>query len=267
LKPRMSTRTFELRSGSAIMASVWLVGGLLGLCIIADGWLESPNLLFASRMESFGVPRTMQNVEDIESGYIVTVPVPLRDTLAPPEPVLSTRTGRRMVPLEAQLERTHPFRDSSVAKLGQIRDSVVTMEAQRQGVPALLALAVSKVEDDRGIPWVVSPGGDVGVMQVNPRAHPGHSMKKLADPGINAQVGVGILRHYKQRYGSWERALRAYNGALTHKASGDAYVAAVRRAMTALGGDSTYASLTFQESTSGTVSSQQGQSTDRSREE
>lgn len=138
-------------------------------------------------------------------------------------------------PLQDKLKLNHPLRNTSIEQLGQIRDSVVAEEATKQGVPVHLALAVAKVENTRGIPWVVSRTGDIGVMQINPRAHPETPVDSLSRPGINARVGVSILAHYKQRYGTWDRALMAYNGALKKPNAGAEYVRLVRAQMAALG--------------------------------
>lgn len=120
----------------------------------------------------------------------------------------------------------------------QLRTRLVLAEARRQGVPPELALAVSRVENWRGLPTAVSPAGAVGLMQVMRfwRLYPplvqlceGDS---LIDPKINVCFGVGILRLYKARYLTWPKALRAYNGSLHMPRAGARYVRLVNQLLT-----------------------------------
>lgn len=107
------------------------------------------------------------------------------------------------------------------------RDSLVTAAAKRFGVPVSLALAVSRVENTRGIPTARGKGGEVGLMQIMPSAH-GLDPKALEDPEMNVNFGIRLLRGLFEKHGSWETALRAYNGALQHPEAGDAYYNKIR---------------------------------------
>lgn len=123
---------------------------------------------------------------------------------------------------------TTPF----VPQLPFDRDSVVSAAARKRGVPVQLALAVSRVENTRGDPKARGSAGEVGLMQVHPLAH-NLDPKQLEDPAFNADYGVRLLRGLFENYGSWEKAIRAYNGALGNPEAGDAYVNRVRVAMRA----------------------------------
>lgn len=112
----------------------------------------------------------------------------------------------------------------------QIRDTVVADAARKRGVPVQLALAVSRVENARGDPLARGKAGEIGLMQVHPLAH-NLDPKQLEDPAFNADYGTRLLRGLFENYGSWEKALRAYNGALGNPEAGDAYVNRVRAAM------------------------------------
>lgn len=116
------------------------------------------------------------------------------------------------------------------------RDLVVADEARRNGVSPHLAVAIARVENAGGQPWLVSPTGDVGLMQVNPRAH-NLQASELVDPRINAREGTRILGAYIQRYGDLDTALRAYNGSLRNKSRGDQYVAKVKAALKDISGN------------------------------
>lgn len=124
----------------------------------------------------------------------------------------------------------------STADYEHARDLVVADEARRTGVLPHLAVAVARVENASGRPWVVGPTGDVGLMQVNPRAH-NLSASELVDPRVNAREGSRILGAYIQRYGDLDTALRAYNGSLRNKTRGDQYVAKVKAQLKDLAGN------------------------------
>lgn len=138
-------------------------------------------------------------------------------------------------PAQAELHAQHPLRERSTADLSHARDLVVRAEAHRVGVPVPLALAVSRVENTRGLPWAVSNAGAVGVMQVMPGVHGGTS-QELADLHIGARRGLEILRSYYDQHGSWMKALRAYNGTLRHEVAGDRYVNKVRQELHSMAG-------------------------------
>jgi len=113
-----------------------------------------------------------------------------------------------------------------------VRDSLVTAAAKRFGVPVHLALAVARVENTRGIPAARGKAGEVGLMQIMPGAH-GLDAKALENPETNVNFGVRLLRGLFERHGSWETALRGYNGALQNPVAGDAYVNKVRAQLSA----------------------------------
>ncbi len=113
-----------------------------------------------------------------------------------------------------------------------LRVMVVRAEARRAGISADMALAVSMTENWGGDSLAVSRVGAIGVMQVMPNFW-GQSFRSecgnapLTSLRRNACVGVRVLAYYKQRFGSWDLALRAYNGSLRYKVSGDRYVSLV----------------------------------------
>lgn len=142
-----------------------------------------------------------------------------------PGPKTSERTGRRVSELERVLEKRS---GGDTTNMGGIRDSLVNLYAKRHKVNPDLALAVSRHENSRGIPWAVGNTGDVGLMQVNPKAH-GKTPAELADPDTNVDTGVGVLASYLKKYKTVDRALRAYNGALKFKKTGDEYVTKIQK--------------------------------------
>ena len=91
----------------------------------------------------------------------------------------------------------------------------ITDQANSQGVPSAIALAVARAES--GIAqWtasgnlVVSPAGAIGVMQLMP-ATAAELGVDPTDPLQNIQGGVAYLAMMFSKYGDWWTALAAYN--------------------------------------------------------
>jgi hypothetical protein len=90
--------------------------------------------------------------------------------------------------------------------------------AQELGFDPLLIVAIMAVESSFN-PRAVSNMGAQGLMQVIPRYHqdkigPNHGKNALFDPVVNVRVGTLVLHEGLQRYGTMQRALQYYNGAL-----------------------------------------------------
>ena len=113
--------------------------------------------------------------------------------------------------------------------LSQQRDSIVAEEARKAGVPVAYAIAVSHVEDWSGDSMARSTAGAFGIMQVLDKVWH-HQFEDECGCGslfqrrLNACKGVRILKLYKQRFGTWGRAARAYHTGQPH---GDEYSDAV----------------------------------------
>ncbi|MCK2097296.1 transglycosylase SLT domain-containing protein [Thauera aromatica] len=90
--------------------------------------------------------------------------------------------------------------------------------AQELGFDPLLIVAIMAVESSFNH-RAVSNMGAQGLMQVIPRYHqdkigPQRGKNALFDPKVNVRVGTLVLHEGLQRYGSMQRALQYYNGAL-----------------------------------------------------
>ncbi|HAY08737.1 MAG TPA: lytic transglycosylase [Thauera sp.] len=90
--------------------------------------------------------------------------------------------------------------------------------AQELGFDPLLIVAMMAVESSFN-PRAVSNMGAQGLMQVIPRYHQdklgaNRGKNALFDPEVNVRVGTLVLHEGLQRYGSLQRALQYYNGAL-----------------------------------------------------
>lgn len=90
--------------------------------------------------------------------------------------------------------------------------------AEEHGIDPLLIVAIMAVESSFNHRAVSSMGAQ-GLMQVIPHYHQDKIGKRrdkyaLFDPELNVRVGTLVLREGLQRYGSTQRALQYYNGAL-----------------------------------------------------
>lgn len=90
--------------------------------------------------------------------------------------------------------------------------------AEEHGFDPLLIVAIMAVESSFN-PRAVSSMGAQGLMQVIPRFHEDKIGKRrgkyaLFDQELNVRVGTLVLQEGVQRYGSLQRALQYYNGAL-----------------------------------------------------
>jgi len=135
--------------------------------------------------------------------------------------------------------------DTGPRDLKQERDSLVLSLAQELQVPPTLALAIARVENPRADSMAISPRGAVGLMQVRApgametstaRVHRRELVERICgDQSLlfermcNIRVGLMILKDYlRQHDGDWDKAQRAYNGALHFRTAGDRYVAKVQ---------------------------------------
>jgi soluble lytic murein transglycosylase-like protein len=111
---------------------------------------------------------------------------------------------------------TDTYRVSETA----IEPALVAAEAHAEelGFDPLLIVAIMAVESSFN-PRAVSNMGAQGLMQVIPKYHkdkigPNGGRNALFDPQVNVRVGTLVLHEGLQRYGSMQRALQYYNGAL-----------------------------------------------------
>ncbi len=144
----------------------------------------------------------------------------------------TTRATSRMNSLSAVIDSLEQELSLRPRDMRVERDSLVAWEARQLGVPAMLAIAVAQVENPRADSTAVSRRGAVGLMQVMAGVHLPLIRRECRNRHIverrcNIRVGLLILRSYYDSLGTWEQALRAYNGALDYRSAGDRYVASV----------------------------------------
>lgn len=97
------------------------------------------------------------------------------------------------------------LREPSLPKFS-LRD-VAVIVARKHGVPPDMFERLIEKES-RWDPEARSPSGAVGIAQIIPRYHPTADLK---DPHRAMDYAAWLLRRYRDRFGSWERALAAYN--------------------------------------------------------
>lgn len=96
--------------------------------------------------------------------------------------------------------------------------SFVRKYAEKYSVPEELVFAVIKVESNFD-PNVVSSAGAMGLMQMLPSTYEWlttkladeYSQDDLFDPETNIKYGTYYLQYLYSRFGSWEKAIIAYN--------------------------------------------------------
>lgn len=117
----------------------------------------------------------------------------------------------------------------------EFRQMVLDLSAQ-YGVDPRLVAAVGHVES-RWNPWTVGSHNDTGLMQILPTTAEwiagrlGWSKYDLFDPYTNLHMGIWYLQALHREYGSWEKALAAYNGGprQAHLGAAHPYVSRVMR--------------------------------------
>jgi hypothetical protein len=88
-----------------------------------------------------------------------------------------------------------------------IRD-LIAQEANSQGVPPAIALAVAQQESEFN-QGAIGSQGEVGVFQLMPKFFA--QQGDLSDVFTNVNLGVGYLAQLYRKYGDWNTALAAYN--------------------------------------------------------
>lgn len=122
----------------------------------------------------------------------------------------------KQVFLEALLDERAPHLDST--ERSRIVSALLRAEA-RAGVDALLLAAVAEMESHFRRS-VRSRKGAVGLLQIRPvtagAVAERHAIRwsgadALEDPAVNALIGAAYLSELRERFGSWDLALTAYN--------------------------------------------------------
>jgi soluble lytic murein transglycosylase-like protein len=93
-----------------------------------------------------------------------------------------------------------------------LKGDYISRAARRHGVPEKLLRSVAHVES-RGRSKAVSPRGARGEFQVMPETAKelGYTPEEMHDPEYGAEAGARILKKNRERAGSWEDAVAAYN--------------------------------------------------------
>ncbi|MEW8977830.1 MAG: lytic transglycosylase domain-containing protein [Symbiobacterium sp.] len=139
-----------------------------------------------------------------------------------------------------QMRREEALRRQQLARIADLappeyRQMVLDLSYQ-YGVDPRLVAAVITVES-RWNPRTVGSHSDTGLMQILPSTAAwiagrlGWEEYDLFDPWTNMNMGIWYLHVLYQEYGSWEKALAAYNGGPRHAHLGAAhpYVGKVMR--------------------------------------
>jgi soluble lytic murein transglycosylase-like protein len=88
--------------------------------------------------------------------------------------------------------------------------NLIIQQANAQGVPSSIALAVAQIESAFN-PSAVSPVGAQGLFQLMPGTAAQLGVTDPFDPQQNATGGIAYLNQLYKKYGDWSTALAAYN--------------------------------------------------------
>jgi hypothetical protein len=122
-----------------------------------------------------------------------------------PEDVITASTASMIESLRPELD---PLIRAEIAE-------AVDNECSSQGLPVELVLAIITRESSFRT-MATSSADCVGLMQINPKAHPGlcspYSRAQLYHIGPNIKIGCCILKEYMRSSSSIQKALRRYVG-------------------------------------------------------
>ena len=94
----------------------------------------------------------------------------------------------------------------------------------------LLVLAIIEQESRFKVD-AKGPYGELGLMQINPSAHPAFDIKRAFDPEYNIDYGVRYLKTLMRKYKKIEDVISAYNAGKPIKGNYDSYVVPVLQRM------------------------------------
>ncbi len=149
-------------------------------------------------------------------GGVASAPTPAKTAALPAVGAAPRAPDPAVAAVVARMERYRTGLDRHELR-GLAR--TVVREARRHEVAIDLVLAVMHVES-RFNPFAVSPVGAIGLMQLLPttaeelaleRGIPWRGTRTLFEPEINVVLGVAYLRWLRDRYGSLDATLAAYN--------------------------------------------------------
>lgn len=109
------------------------------------------------------------------------------------------------------IEPTTPAKQLLIPPSLQQHASIVRKYAQQYQVPEEYIWSIMMVENPAGNPQIVSPTGDIGLMQINAESYPQWTPEQLQNPDFNVMVGTEILARNLQTYGDLTKAAVAYN--------------------------------------------------------
>lgn len=226
-----------------------LSAGLMGMAYVANANDGPTQIQFSDTYLESAIAPTVSELA-MASGLGLRVTPPMDLSLVEPElsyavPVkLASKpeptAKRALKPALKSLEvaDTDPFAqddDELSVEMARVRDwitdtyrvsetaiepalAAAEVHAEELGFDPLLIVAIMAVESSFNS-RAVSNMGAQGLMQVIPRYHKdkigaNRGRNALFDPEVNVRVGTLVLHEGVQRYGSVQRALQYYNGAL-----------------------------------------------------
>lgn len=104
-------------------------------------------------------------------------------------------------------------------RVAEVYAEAIDVNTKIYALPPSLIVAIMNKETLNFNPLSVSKVGCVGLMQINPKAHPkkidGYKKYELFHVDVNIRIGCWILKDYIKSEGSIKAALKKYSGGAT----------------------------------------------------
>ena len=184
------------------------------------GWYDAQDRLAASAVPAASAPRLVERALKQPDAPLLT-PVFHQPALRDIAALVDNPFEQDEDALSDEMARVRDW----IADTYQVSEDTIEpalaaaeIHAEELGFDPLLIVAIMAVESSFNH-RAVSNMGALGLMQVIPRYHkdkigPNRGRNVLFDPEVNVRVGTLVLHEGLQRYGSMQRALQYYNGAL-----------------------------------------------------
>ena len=182
-----------------------IAAGLVALAFLAAGYLEA-----GRAGHQVSLPSVVSEAHAESEAPTAREPEPPARVEAP----ATVKLSREMARVKAFVARR--YRVSQIALEPPLAEA--ESAASDLGLDPLLIVAVIAIESSFN-PFAESTVGAQGLMQVIPRFHmdkigEGAGKDALFDPQLNVRVGALVIKEGLRRFGTLERALQYYGGAL-----------------------------------------------------
>lgn len=158
------------------------------------------------------VYRVLHRIQQITTRFF-PLPPPPPDFAKTLQREMTKQTGAAQpttAPAAQPAPEALPFAGPAAASTEEALGRLIRRVAAETGLPEAMLYAVVKNESGFN-PRALSPKGAMGLMQLMPETARALGVSDPFDPEQNLRGGARYLAQQFERFGSWERALAAYN--------------------------------------------------------